>query len=151
MESILLSTHSILRWGVLIFGLYAITKAARGVLFKQDYTSNHRISGSLFLGFMHLQVVIGLVLYFMRGWASNLSKMGEIMGSTSLRFWTIEHIFGMIVAAVLIQMGSSKSKRKSDTHQKHKTAFTFFTIGMIIILATIPWPFRGEVARALWP
>lgn len=151
METILLSAHSILRYAVLLFGLYAITKAARGLFLKQDYTSNHRLSATLLVASVHLQVLIGLILYFTRGWAGNWAKMPEIMSNAVLRFFTMEHLVGMLLAAVLIQIGSSKSKRQTETAKKHKTAFVFFTLGFIIIFLSIPWPFREEIARGLWP
>lgn len=151
MDNILINAHSILRWAVLLFGLYAITKSARGLLKNQEYTQNHKMASTLYVASMHLQVVLGLLLYVSRGWISKFSDMGNAMGDSAIRFWSVEHIFGMLVAAVLIQMGSTKSKKAADTRKKHKIAFTYFTIAMVIILATIPWPFRGEVARALWP
>lgn len=144
-------THNILRWGVLIFGLYAITKSARGLINAQTYDKKHRISASLFVGFLHLQVVLGLVLYFYKGWHSNISNAFADMGNSFLRFWSIEHLVGMLAAAILIQIGSSKSKRRATDRAKHKTALIYFTVGMIIILATIPWPFRETIGRALWP
>ncbi len=151
MDSLMIYAHSILRWAVLLFGLYAITKSARGVLYKQDYTPNHNMAATLFIASVHLQVVLGLFLYVARGWAGNLAKMGEIMGNTTQRFWTVEHFVGMLLAAVLIQIGRTKSKKATEAPKKHKLALIFFSIGMLLILAQIPWPFRGEVARALWP
>ncbi|MDB9882839.1 hypothetical protein N8368_00335 [Bacteroidia bacterium] len=151
MDSVLLNVHSILRWAVLIFGLYAITKSARGYFLKQDYTPQHNMSATLFIASVHMQAVLGLLLFFSRGWASNFSKMGEIMSNATQRFWTVEHLFGMLLAVVLIQVGRTKSKKATHTAKKHKTALIFFSIGMLIIFAMIPWPFRGEIARALWP
>lgn len=150
-NSILISAHSILRWAVLLFGLYAITKSARGLLYKQDYTPNHNMAATLFIASVHLQVVIGLLLYVARGWAGSFSNMAETMGNGALRFWAVEHLVGMLLAAVLIQIGRTKSKKATETSKKHKTALLFFSIGLLLILAMIPWPFRGEIARALWP
>ncbi len=151
MDNILIDAHNILRWAVLLFGLYAITKSARGLLKNQEYTQNHKMASTLFVASMHLQALLGLLLYVSRGWISQFSDMGNAMGNSAIRFWAVEHIFGMLLAVVLVQMGSTKSKKATDTRKKHKIAFTYFTIAMVIILATIPWPFRGEVARALWP
>lgn len=150
-NSILISAHSILRWAVLLFGLYAITKSARGVLYKQEYTPNHNMAATLFIASVHLQVVLGLLLYVARGWASSFSNMAETMGTTSLRFWAVEHLVGMLLAAVLIQVGRIKSKKATEAPQKHKKALIFFSIGLVIILAMIPWPFRADIARSLWP
>jgi hypothetical protein len=151
MDNLLLVSHNVLRWTVILFGLYAITKAVRGVIFKQEYTSNHNLSATLFVASVHLQIVLGLFLYVARGWAAQLGHMGEAMGNATSRFWTVEHAFTMILAAVLIQIGRSKSKKATEIAKKHKLAAIFFTIGFILILLMIPWPFRGEVAKPLWP
>ena len=142
MDSVLLNAHSILRWAVLLFGLYAITKSARGLLYKQDYTPQHNMAATLFIASVHLQIVLGLLLYVARDWANNLSKMGEIMSDPVQRFWTVEHSVGMLLAAVLVQIGRTKSKKATETSKKHKTTLIYFTIGLLIILAMIPWPFR---------
>ena len=151
MDHILINTHSILRWVVLLFGLYAITKSARGLLYNQPYTSNHNMAATLFVASVHLQIIIGLLLYVARGWANNWGKMGEAMGNATLRFWTVEHVLGMLLAAVLIQIGRTKSKKQTDVSKKHQQSIIFFTLGLLMIIAMIPWPFRGEIARSLWP
>ena len=145
MDNVLLNAHSILRWAVLIFGLYAITKSARGLLKNQDYTPQHNMAATLFVASVHLQILIGLLLFMANGFAGNLSKMGEIMGDALLRFFTVEHTLGMIVAAVIIQIGRTKSKKTTETAKKHKTSLIFFSIGLLIILAMIPWPFREMI------
>jgi hypothetical protein len=47
----------------------------------------------------------------------------------------------MLVAVVLITIGRSSSKKAVDAVKKHKRIALFFLIGLIIILAAIPWPF----------
>ena len=147
----LLMTHSVVRWIVLLFGIYAITKSYRGLKKKQEFTPNHKRANMLFVSSIHLQALLGIVLYFQKGWHSNIGNAFADMGNAFLRFWSIEHMFGMLLAVVLIQMGSSKSKKKTTNHEKHKTAFTYFSIGLFIILVTIPWPFRETIGRALLP
>lgn len=151
MDSILINAHSILRWAVLLFGLYAITKSARGLFLKQPYTSNHNMASTLFIASVHMQALLGILLYVARGWASNFTNMGNAMSNSTLRFWTVEHLIGMILAVVLIQVGRTKSKKATEPAKKHKTALIFYTIGILIILALIPWPFRADIARSLWP
>ena len=128
MDHILINSHNILRWAVLLFGLYAIAKSARGLFLKQSYSSNHNLSATLFVASVHLQILIGLLLYVARGWANNFSKMGEIMGDSTLRFWTVEHIFGMLFAAVLVQVGRTKSKKANQDAKKHRLSLVFYTL-----------------------
>lgn len=151
MDNVLINAHSILRWAVLLFGLYAITKSARGLMKNQEYTPNHNMSATLFIASVHLQALLGLLLYVARGWANNFSDMAGAMGNSTIRFWTVEHLFGMVLAVVLIQVGRTKSKKATEAAKKHKISLIFFSIGMLLILAMIPWPFRAELGRSLWP
>ena len=151
MDNILINVHSILRWAVLLFGIYAMTKSASGLLSKQSYSPSDNLSATLFVASVHLQILIGLLLYIARGWGNKLGKMTEIMGDSSLRFWTVEHIFGMLIAAILIQVGRTKSKKANHDAKKHRFSLVFFTLGLLLIIAMIPWPFRGEISRSLWP
>ena len=130
MDNILINSHNILRWAVLLFGLYAITKSARGLFLKQSYSSNHNLSATLFVASVHLQILIGLLLYVARGWANNFSKMGEVMGDSTLRFWTVEHIFGMLFAALLVQVGRTKSKKVNQDVRKHRLSLVFLRLGL---------------------
>ena len=64
------------------------------------------------------------------------------MSNSFQRFWMIEHLIGMLIAIVLITIGHSKSKKGADANQKNKAIRTFYLIALIIILLTIPWPFK---------
>jgi hypothetical protein len=48
----------------------------------------------------------------------------------------------MIIAIILVTIGHAKAKRASEPAKKHKTILLFYAIGLILILASIPWPFR---------
>jgi hypothetical protein len=52
---------------------------------------------------------------------------------------------------VLITIGKGVAKKAIPDTAKHKKAALLFTIALIIILATIPWPFREIVGRPLMP
>ena len=146
-----LDTHSILRYLVLLFGIYAITKSYRGFRKNRAYGKNDNLSATLFVASVHLQALLGLVLYFKNDWYTRIGTAFQDMSNSYLRFFAIEHIFGMLVAVVLIQMGRSMSKKATDDAQKHRIAFKFFLIGMIIMLATIPGPFREALLARWWP
>ena len=59
-----------------------------------------------------------------------------------LRFYGMEHILVMIIAIVLVTIGHGKAKRALDVTKKHKTIILYYSIGLLLILASIPWPFR---------
>ncbi|MEJ7740420.1 MAG: hypothetical protein WKF97_23625 [Chitinophagaceae bacterium] len=59
----------------------------------------------------------------------------------------MEHITMMLTAIIVITIGSAKTKRKSTDQEKFKTMATWFTIGLLIILTSIPWPFSPLTSR----
>jgi membrane protein DedA with SNARE-associated domain len=64
------------------------------------------------------------------------------------RFYGLEHFAGMLIAVILITIGYSKSKRAKTATEKFKPIKIFYLIGLIIILASIPWPFRANLGGA---
>jgi len=53
----------------------------------------------------------------------------------------------MITAIVIISIGSAKAKRKHTDNEKFKTIAIWFTIGLLIILASVPWAFLPFASR----
>jgi hypothetical protein len=73
--------------------------------------------------------------------------MAEVMKDKLLRFWAVEHIFTMLIAIILITIGHIKYKKGGAP----KTTLILYIIALLFIFAAIPWPFRGEIARPLYP
>lgn len=141
MESILKHAHSGMRWFALALLIYAIVNA---IMKKKSgkYTDNDKLVSILTLSLVHLQVVIGLVLYFMQGRLNGLSEMSEKV----TRLYSLEHPLMMLIAAVLITIGHSKAKKATEDAKKFKTTYVFFGLGLILILSRIPWPFLAPGA-----
>jgi len=137
MNSILTHTHSGLRWVVLGLLVYAIINALRK---KNTYEKSDRLLNMFTMVSLHIQLVIGLILYFT---SSKVSFVEGWMKSPSLRFYGMEHILVMIIAIVLVTIGHGKAKRALDVTKKHKTIILYYSIGLLLILASIPWPFRN--------
>ncbi len=95
------------------------------------------------LVFCHLQLIVGVILFVMKGYQKNFSQMGATMKTPLLRFVTVEHTFLMLLAIILITVGYSTAKRAKDDVVKHKKTFIFYFIGFVLIMVSIPWPFRG--------
>ena len=138
----LLHAHSGLRWVVLISLLAAIFNAFSKKK-SGHWTSSDKKIALFSLIFTHIQLVIGLVLYFQ---SPKVSFGSGVMENAIARFYTVEHISLMLVAIALITVGYSKSKRASTDRKKFGAIATFYLIGLILILASIPWPFRIEGA-----
>ncbi|MBO6587039.1 MAG: cytochrome B [Gracilimonas sp.] len=136
----LLHAHSGLRWIVLVLIVWALFKAVTGWSGKKDYQKSDRLAALLALIFTHIQLLIGLALYFI---SPKVSFESGVMESQVLRFYTVEHMSMMIIAIALITIGFSTAKRMSDSVAKYKRIAIMYGIGLLVIIASIPWPFRG--------
>ncbi|WP_179010127.1 hypothetical protein [Winogradskyella forsetii] len=91
---------------------------------------------------MHIQLLIGIVLFFMKDYFSTIEQvggMGEVMKNSALRNLIIEHPLTMIVAVALVTIGYSKHKKKLTSKPKFKLLAIFYTLALILVLAKIPW------------
>ena len=146
----LLSLHSYLRWVILILAVVAIYKSWSGMTGGKTFTAGDRKTGLFLMIAAHTQLLVGLYLYFAGPWGlANIQNLGfgPVMKDSVARFYAVEHIFGMLVAIVLITIGRGAAKKAIPDAAKHKRSFWFFLVALIIILATIPWPFRAGISR----
>lgn len=133
---ILKHLHSGWRYVVLALVLVAIIAAFAGWFGKNNYTNGNRKLNLFAMVSMHIQLLIGLVLYFMSP-KVNLGDFGGAMKDAVSRYWTIEHALMMIIAVIIITIGHSKSKKAVSGPNKHKTVAIFYTISLAIVLVAI--------------
>ena len=91
---------------------------------------------------MHIQLLIGIVLFFMKDYFSTIKEiggMGELMKNSELRKLIIEHPITMIIAVVLVTIGYSKHKKKLTSKPKFKLLAIFYTLALACVLYMIPW------------
>lgn len=131
MYQILKSAHS--GWRYIVFALLviAVIKALSGWLGNKAYTEGDRKLNVFTLISAHIQLLIGLVLYFAGDWY-------KVDSSNAVgRYWKMEHISMMIIAIILITIGNSKSKKLTESIAKHRTISVFFGLALILIIVTI--------------
>jgi len=153
METGLLHLHSFLRWIILILALAAIFKSFSGMQSGRPYTASDKKTGLFLMISAHTELLIGLLLYFVSPLGvKNFSNSGAsvVMKDPVYRFFAVEHLVAMIIAIVLITLGKGVAKKTIPDAAKHKRAFWFFLIALVIILASIPWPFRLAGAGRGW-
>ena len=137
MYSGLVHAHSGLRWIALFLLAAAVVVAISKWQGKSGYTDGNRKLYLFTLIAIHTQLIIGLILYFIS------PKVDFSMLSEKLyRFYTVEHTTGMLIAIILITIGYSLSKRALDTTRKQRLIGIYYGLGLLLILASIPWPFR---------
>lgn len=133
--------HSYWAYLVLLILALATFNAIIKTLTKSPYgAKDFRIS--LFtLIVSHIQLLIGIVLYFVSPYFSAFSEqgMGEVMKNSGLRLYLVEHPLTMIIAIVLITAGYSKHKKKLSSTKKFRTIAIFYALALILVLSRIPW------------
>lgn len=138
----LLSVHSALRWLVVIGVIYTLYRAYSGLLSARNYSKNDNNARKYTVIFAHIQLVIGLLLYFFgpltQYFMSNFSTAVKVK---EIRFYGMEHSIVMILVIALLTIGSALSKKKSENRAKFKVLAVWFTIALILILLMTPWPF----------
>jgi len=148
MYTTILALHSIFRWLVLISLVIAIFQAYKGWILKKPFLSKDNAIRHWTATIAHVQLMIGLWLYFVSPPMDNFMKnFKDAVHQKEIRFFGMEHSIMMVVAIVLITIGSVIAKRKSTDQDKFKTVAIWFTIGLIIILISIPWTFSPFVSR----
>jgi uncharacterized protein YacL len=141
---ILKSAHSGWRYLVLILLIVAIIQALLGWFGNKNYTESNRKINVFTLISAHIQLVIGLILYFL----SPLTK-----GPTAdamYRYWKMEHIVIMILAVILITVGNAKSKKVTDAVAKHKTIAIFFGIALLFIVIAIFMMVKADPSKTFF-
>ena len=139
MNSILTHAHSGLRWVALILLILAIINAFT----SKTYEKKHKMINLFAMVVLHTQLLIGLVQYF--GTSSKVQFIEGWMKNPLLRFYGMEHLAGMLIAIIVVTIGHSKSKKGSTPEEKYKPIKLWYVVGLILIVASIPWPFRAAL------
>jgi hypothetical protein len=141
MYSAMLLIHSWLRWAVLVAGVIAAARGLAGWSGRNRWSPADDRAGLVFVLLLDVQLVLGLLLYFALSPITRaaLQDFGAAMGNSLVRFWAVEHLFGMVVGLVLAHLGRVRV-RKAPEVRRHRKAAIFFGLALVAILASIPWP-----------
>jgi hypothetical protein len=136
MYTILQKFHSGWAYIALLVLVIAVINAIIGISSKKEFTSTDRKIALFGLIGIHVQLLIGLILYFVSplGFAS----FGQ-MADKALRLTSLEHPLINLIAIVLITIGWSKHKKLVTSESKFKTFTIFYGLGLVLILSRIPW------------
>lgn len=140
----LLHAHSGLRWIALVLILAAIFNALASKS-KGTYEKKDKMLNLFAMITLHTQLLIGLGMYFM---SPKVQFSEGWMANGTLRFFGLEHFIGMLLAIVVITIGRKKAEKASLAYDKHKKIVTWYIIGLLLIIAFIPWPFRTALGGA---
>lgn len=139
--AVVLTIHSWLRWIVLLTGIVAFVRSAVGASRRSTWTPADDKVGFWFSTVLDTQFLLGLVLYIFLSPLTHAAfrDLGDTMRNSGLRFWAVEHVFGMIIGVALVHVGRVRA-RKTDSLRRHRVVAIFFGLALVAILVSIPWP-----------
>lgn len=131
-------THIHSYWAYLVVTvlIVAILNAFIGFFKSKEFLSKDFRLGLFTLIVSHIQLLLGVILYFSQGRYRN---MGEVMKIKEARLLALEHPVMMILAIVFITIGWSKHKKIKADKAKFKTFAIFYSLALLFILSKIPW------------
>jgi len=140
MYSTILNLHSYWAYLVLIVLILATVNALIKSFGGKEYSAKDFRISLFTLIVSHIQLLIGLILYFVSPRFELWSDLGgKVMSNSIARLYLVEHPFINIVAVALITIGYSKHKKKLTSKLKLKTIAIFYTIALVLLLSRIPW------------
>ena len=114
----------------------AVVNSFIGKSSQKEFTAKDRKIALFALIGTHIQLLVGLVLYFLSPLGS--AVFGQ-MKNEAYRLTSLEHPLINIIAIVLITIGWSKHKKATTSETKFKSIAIFYGIGLVLILSRIPW------------
>ena len=136
----MLHLHSLLRYTSLIGLVGAVLLSIVLLLNKKEPTKLLKILSLIALVSVHIQLLVGLYLYSSNSIvAAGLADLGSAMKDKTIRYWTVEHAMGNIIAILLITIGYSTAKRV-EGRKKLKRIALYMGLGLLVLLLNIPWP-----------
>ena len=132
--------HSVIRWVLLILFLISVIGTLIKLIGKKEFNKFDTGIAKYLLMAAHIQLLIGLILYFI---SPKVVFHMDSFQHPILRFFTIEHIAGMILAIGILTIGYMSVKKVSDLRKKFRELLIYEFISLVIILLMIPWPWMG--------
>jgi len=118
--------------------ILVIVWALIGSLSGREFQENDRKIALIALILSHLQLLIGLILYFVSPKGFPMLTGGGAMDAAA-RLTALEHPLINIVAIVLITIGYSRAKRLETSKGKFRSIYMLYAVGLVLILSRIPW------------
>lgn len=144
----LLILHTLTRWLVLISLIYAIYRGYAGWLRNKTFTRFDNTVRHVTATIAHVQLAWGVWLYIISPITNYfLANFKTAVHERQIRFFGMEHVTVMLIAIVLITIGSAKAKRQSTDQLKFKTMAIWYIIALVLILSSVPWQFSPLISR----
>lgn len=128
--------HSGWAYVVILLLVVATLNALMGYLSKKEFTAKDKKIALFALIVTHLQLLIGLILYFV---SPNGHQSLSNISDSQARLTALEHPFAAILAIILITIGWSRHKKTLASDLKFKLILIFYGLGLLLLLGRLPW------------
>ncbi len=136
----ILELHSLWALPTLLVTLITILKFLYSFISRKEFkTVDFRIA-LITLIFNHIQLAIGIILYYTSpkfDWWSE--GMSSVMSNSVYRQHLVEHPTINIIGVLIITVGWSIHKKTNEDSKKFLRIGAFYFIGLVLILSRIPW------------
>lgn len=140
--------HSLLRWLVLLSLILSLITACTGLWKRRSFSKADNAIRHWTATIAHIQLIAGILLYAQ----SPITRFfrehnAEARQQFDITFFSVIHAILMLIAIILITIGSSLSKRQNSDRDKFRTMALWYALALLIIFIAIPWPFSPLAAR----
>jgi hypothetical protein len=119
---------------IIVIGLMLV-----GALSGRDFTEKDRKIAMIAFIFSHIQLLVGLILYFVSPLGFSLLISGGAMSDPIARLTALEHPLINIIAIVIISIGYIRAKKITVSKNRFRSIYMTYAIGLVLILSRIPW------------
>ncbi|WP_057936554.1 hypothetical protein [Algoriphagus resistens] len=110
-----------------------------GSLSNREFREKDRKIGLIAFVLSHIQLLVGLILYFLSPLGLEMLKSGTAMSDPAARLIALEHPLINIIAIVLISIGYIRAKKTGASRARFRSIYMMYAIGLVLILSRIPW------------
>ncbi len=132
-------THSGLAYLALLALVLVIIWALIGALSGREFQEKDRKIALIAFIICHIQLLIGLILYFVSPLGFSLLAGGGAMADATARLTALEHPLINILAIVLVSVGFIRAKKLESSTAKFRSIYMMYAVGLVLILSRIPW------------
>jgi hypothetical protein len=110
-----------------------------GALSGREFTARDRKIGLIAFIFAHVQLLVGLILYFVSPIGFSLLIGGGAMSDPVARLTALEHPVINIIAIIIISVGYIRAKKMTISKGQFRSIYMTYAVGLVLILSRIPW------------
>ena len=136
-----LGLHNIVRWIVLLAGVWTVFLVWRGWLGRRQWTAAEARATRAFTGVLDLQFLIGLTLFAVLSPLTRqaFQDMGAAMRDAPVRYFLVEHPVIMVGAIAAAHVGSVMVRKATNDAERFQRASLWFGLALAALAGFIPW------------